>query len=171
MDSLIILIAKYLYIVIGVIAIGYWLMLPKKLKIQVAVFGVIAAIITYALVKIGGAVFYDPRPFVSSHIAPLVPHAADNGFPSDHTALTAAIAVAVYSASRKLGLGLLALAVIVGVARVLAHIHSPIDIIGSLVFAAIGGAAGYYLTPKILKRGTVRLHNDAPDDTTPLKEA
>lgn len=159
MDSLIILAAKYLYIIIGLLAISYWLTLPKKLKKEVAVFGLIAAVITYALVKIGGTVFYDPRPFVTLHIMPLIPHIADNAFPSDHTALTAAIALAIYSVSRKFGLGLLALAVIVGISRILAHIHSPIDIIGSLVFAAIGGAVAYYLTPKVMTRIDKEAHD------------
>ena len=170
MDILITLSARYLYIIIGFIAICYWLILPRRLKGQVLVFGLIAAIVTYTLVKIGGAVFYDPRPFVSAHTSPLIPHAVNNGFPSDHTALAAAIAVAIYPISRKFGLGLIALALIVGVSRILAHIHSPIDIIGSFVFAAIGGVVGYYLTPKIMERISAVMQVDMLDENKLLKK-
>jgi undecaprenyl-diphosphatase len=149
MDFLITVTAKYLYIVIVLIAAVYWLTLPNKQKIRVLIFGAIAAAIAYALVKLGGAVFYDPRPFVTDHLTPLYPHAPDNGFPSDHTALTASIAVTIYFVSKKLGIGLMILAVLVGVSRVLAHIHNPLDVLGSLLFALIGGVVAYYLTPKI----------------------
>lgn len=150
MDTFIIFTAKYLYIVIGLIAAVYWLTLPNRQKIRVLAFGLIAATVGYALVKLGGMAFYDPRPFVTGHLAPLYPHAPDNGFPSDHTALTASIAVTIYFVSKKLGIGLMVLAVLVGVSRVMAHIHHPIDIIGSLIFALIGGVVAYYLTPKII---------------------
>lgn len=152
MDFLIVLCAKYLYLIIGLIAAIYWLTLPKKQKIQMAIFATCTAIIAFVLTKLGGALFYDPRPFVTQHIMPLYPHAADNGFPSDHTVLAATIAVAVYSGSKKLGLVLFGLAIVIGVSRVLAHIHSPIDILGSLIFAIAGGLAAYYLMPKIMVR-------------------
>ena len=57
----------------------------------------------YGVPLVGGAAWVDPRPFVVDGRAPLVPHADDNGFPSDHTtvagwgmgALAAAVGVAV----------------------------------------------------------------------------
>lgn len=152
MDSIIIFCAKYLYLAVILIAGVYWLTLSKKLKIQLAIFGFVAGLIALALTKIGGSLFYDPRPFVSSNIIPLYAHSADNGFPSDHTVLTAFVAVTIFFASKKLGLVLLLLAIIIGTSRVMAHVHKPIDIIGSLVFAGIGGLTAYYLTPKIVSK-------------------
>lgn len=156
MDIVIIFCAQYLYLIVGLVAGIYWLTLPKEQKLQMVVFGVIAAIIAFALAKIGAALYFDPRPFVVQNIAPLYPHVADNGFPSDHTLLTAAIAVIVYSVSKKLGLALMVMAVIVGLARVLAHVHSPIDIIGSLAFAIAGGLSAYYLVPKLISQRALK---------------
>ena len=95
------------------------------------------------LIKTGGAVYYDPRPFVAAHVAPLFPHAADNGFPSDHTAVTMFVAFSVLVVSRPWGLALAALSLLAGVARVLAHVHSPIDIAGAVAIAALAALAGW----------------------------
>ena len=152
MHLITLLTAKYLYLLIGVIAFGYWLTLPKRQKVQVAIFGLIAAIVAYGLAKIGGALYFDPRPFVFHNLTPLYPHTPDNGFPSDHTLLSAFIAVTIYAVHKRLGLILMAMALLVGGARVIGNIHSPIDIAGSVVFALLGGFVAYYLTPKVLAR-------------------
>lgn len=144
--------AKYLYLLIGLIAFIFWLRLSNKQKIRLAVYGLVAGIITLLLVKVGAALFYDPRPFVTHHLTPLYPHGADNGFPSDHTALTAFIALTVFSMSKRLGIILLVASVAVGVSRVIGHIHSPIDILGSLAFAAIGSLVAVRITPLIVRR-------------------
>ncbi|MDB5170536.1 MAG: phosphatase family protein [Candidatus Saccharibacteria bacterium] len=152
MNVILTLIAKYLFVVVGLVALAYWLTLPKKLKIRVAVFGVVTALVAYALTKIGAALFYDTRPFVADHVTPLYAHGADNGFPSDHTVLTAFVAVTIYSVSKKLGLVLMSMALLIGLSRVIGHIHRPIDILGSLAFALTGGAVAHYVTPKIIER-------------------
>ncbi|HWZ65566.1 MAG TPA: phosphatase PAP2 family protein [Patescibacteria group bacterium] len=152
MDSIIIFCAQYLYLIIGFIAGIYWLTLPKKQKLRMVLFGIIAMATAFAMAKFAGMFYFDPRPFVTQNIAPLFPHVADNGFPSDHTLLTATIAVIIYSASKKLGLVLMAMAIIVGLSRILAHVHSPIDIVGSLAFAVASGLLAYYLTNKLISK-------------------
>jgi len=96
--------------------------------------------------------FYDTRPFVSHNLIPIYPSAADNGFPSDHTALATVIAVTVYVISKRLGLVFFGVALAIGLARVLGNIHSPIDILGSVIFAVLAGAVAYYLTPKLMEK-------------------
>jgi len=149
MDSIIIFCAKYLIFIVGLLALGYWFTLPKKQKVEIVIYGIITGIIAFILAKLSGIVFNDPRPFISDHVTALFSYTADNGFPSDHTLVTAAIAATVFSVSKKWGIGLLVLSVIIGTSRVLAHVHHPIDIAGSLVFAAIGALVAYYLTPLI----------------------
>jgi len=74
---------------------------------------------------------------VSHHLLPLIPHAADNGFPSDHALLAAFLAFTMFLYSRRASLLLLIIAVLIGWARVATHIHSPIDIVGSFVIAGL----------------------------------
>ncbi len=150
MNSVIIFCAKYLIFVVALAAFAYWVTLPKKLKIRAFVFGIITMAIAYILAKIGSSLFYNARPFVSDHVVPLFKYTADNGFPSDHTLLSASIAVTLFTISKKWGVSFAVLAIIIGSSRVLAHVHHPIDIVGSLVFALIGGAIAYLLSPRIL---------------------
>ncbi len=151
MDQIIIFCAKYLFFIIAVLAFIYWLKLAKRQKIEIIIFGSVALVLAFIMAKLGGALFYNARPFVTDHVVALFPYVADNGFPSDHTLFSAVIAVTICSVSKKWGLVLGGLAVVVGISRVLAHVHHPADIIGSLVFAALAGLAAYFLTPKIIR--------------------
>ena len=150
MDNLIIFGAKYLFVVVVLIyGLALWQASPKHRK-QLLVGLVVAGIIAVILDKIGGKLFYDPRPFVTHHIKPLVAHSADNGFPSEHTILTFAIGSLIAAFRPKLGGLALVLALLVGISRVAAHIHSPIDIIGGAAIGLAAGAAGYYASQKFL---------------------
>ena len=136
-DSAIVFVAKYfLYLSVAIVGI-HWLMATKRDKIDLMAHYLVGGIIALVLAKVGAHFYYDTRPFVSHHIRPLMPHAADNGFPSDHALLSSFLGFTMLAYSRRLGYGLLVLAVLIGAARVAAHIHSPIDIVGSFVFAAL----------------------------------
>jgi undecaprenyl-diphosphatase len=145
MHTIVILIAQYLlFILIGIGGI-YWLRQDKAAKIKIAFIGLIGAVIALMLMKIGAALFYDPRPFVTHNVVPYFHHVADNGFPSDHTSLAAVLAVTLFFASRKLGIALFIGAIFVGGSRVIAHVHSPIDIIGGLVIGIVSVYASHSL--------------------------
>lgn len=152
MHYIILFMAEYAIIVVCLVAAIYWLTLAKKDKLRLVIFGLVASLVGLALVKLGAAIFYDPRPFVTHNLIPVYSHINDNGFPSDHTVLAAVVALTIYSASKRLGGILFGLALAIGLARVLGNIHSPIDILGSLVFALLAGAVAYYLTPKLTER-------------------
>lgn len=149
MNLIIVIIAKYLVFAMIVAAGIYWLTLPKKQKIETVIFACIASIIAIVLARVGSSLFYDTRPFVANHVAPLFAHGNDNGFPSDHTLIAALIAATIITVSKKWGTTLLVCAILIGASRVLAHVHSPIDILGSLGMVAIGGALAYWVAPMI----------------------
>lgn len=151
MDSIIVFVAKYVFVLSIIVAGVYWLMASKQKKIDILKLAIISFPLSYILTKILEKFIYDPRPFVVDHIKPLIAHAADNGFPSDHTLLTATIAAAVFAYNKKLGLALFVISLAIGIARILAQIHHPLDIIGSVV---IGVSATYigYLCLKIINK-------------------
>ncbi|GAC1370324.1 MAG: hypothetical protein NVSMB39_3090 [Candidatus Saccharimonadales bacterium] len=109
-------------------------------KVRFLVYTLAAAVLAYGLAKIGSHFISDPRPFVTDGLAPLIPHAADNGFPSDHTLITSMLAFAVFFKNRLWGSVMLLVALAVGVSRVAAHVHHPLDIAGSFVISAIAVA-------------------------------
>lgn len=137
MDSLIIFGAEYLYLAIVIAALFHLVLVEKKRSSEVIVAALIALPITYLVAKALSLLYFDPRPFVVGNFVPLLPHAPDNGFPSDHTLLSAAIAAVIFAYERRLGAVLFIVAFLVGLARVAAGIHHMTDIIGSLVIASV----------------------------------
>jgi undecaprenyl-diphosphatase len=77
------------------------------------------------------------RPFVASkEITLLIPHDADGGFPSHHTTVMVAIAVALWFRNHNFGRLLFTLAILSGIARIGAGIHYPSDILAGVVIGA-----------------------------------
>jgi len=139
--------AQYLLYIIAAVALVWWITQPKKEKLSIAIFGALALFIAFVLLLISAKFYYDTRPFIVLGITPLFPHSPDNGFPSDHTILAMTIAFVVTFFDRRVGTILILLSVVLGVSRVLAYIHHPIDIIASTALAAIA----VLLTAGILK--------------------
>ena len=137
MNILIIFGAKYLYLVSIIIAGYYFFKQPRATKKRIIIFGIISLPIMYAVAKIAGHFYYDARPFVVLNFTPLIPHADDNGFPSDHTLLLSAIASVIYPFSKKVSILLWVIALAVGFARVFAGVHHLTDILGSVAIVMV----------------------------------
>ncbi len=135
MDTIIIFGASYLYLVILVLAGIVFLLVDTNTKWKLIELAVVVFPLCFIVARLSGAVIASPRPFVVDHVTPLIHAAADNGFPSDHTLLSMAAAAIVFAYQRKWGSLLLGLAVLVGVARVLAGAHHFMDVAGSAVIA------------------------------------
>jgi undecaprenyl-diphosphatase len=142
-DQVIADLAQYGFILSFVVAFLVWLLIPRPQKLELLVAGIVGGIVCLVLIKLGGALYYDTRPFVTQEVAPLFPHAADNGFPSDHTAITMFVGLCVLVVSRPWGIVLIAVSLAAGVARVIAHVHSPIDVVGAAAIATVAAAVGW----------------------------
>lgn len=153
--------AQILPLLVFAVAIGGWLFVPGRDKGRLAVRAIVGLTLTAALVLLAGFVHEDPRPFVvdPSHPA-LFTHPADNGFPSDHTAYAAAIALLVALVKPRLGVALLGLSVVAGLARVGANVHHIQDVVGGLLIAAVAVT----LTTLLLSR--IRSQRPATYDVT-----
>lgn len=109
-----------------------------------------AGLTTFLLAKLLGTL-YQPaleRPFELMGVTPGASYLDNPGFPSDHALFVAAITLAVwFETKNKLLTGILAaFVVLVCVGRVLALVHTPLDIAGGLAVALVG--AGWYLTAR-----------------------
>ncbi len=136
MDFLIIFAAKYLYLVIVAVTVVA-LLIDKKAfaRRSILKLALISLPFAFVIAKILSLFIYTSRPFVLENVKPLIDHAANNGFPSDHTLLAMTVSAVILIYNRKLGIVLIALSVVVGAARVLAKVHSPLDVIGSTIIA------------------------------------
>ncbi|MDP2585791.1 MAG: phosphatase PAP2 family protein [Candidatus Levybacteria bacterium] len=136
LDILMIFLAKYLYLFIVVIAVLF-LIKEKTRRKSILIFSAFVLPLTLIASQIAGKIYYNPRPFVVEHFAPLITHAANNGFPSDHSLVSFALASIVFLFNKKLGFVLFFLAFLVGLSRVYVGVHHPIDILGSFLICII----------------------------------
>jgi undecaprenyl-diphosphatase len=82
--------------------------------------------------------YYHPRPFEFYGFVSLVPESGAS-FPSGHMTFLFALAMAVWYANRKWGIVYFLLSLVVGIARIYAGVHWPLDILGGIV---VGIACG-----------------------------
>ncbi len=148
MHQLVIYIAKYLIIEVGLVVLVVLMRLKGRRQLQLLATIVTGGIIAYLLAKLGSHLFYDPRPFVAGHFTPYFSHANDNGFPSDHTLLAGLLAFAVWPFRHWTAVAILIMALLIGGSRVIAGVHHGLDIIGALIFAGVGAAIGWYVVQR-----------------------
>jgi undecaprenyl-diphosphatase len=129
------LIAQLGLYVVALLAVCVWLTVPRSEKVAMAVEMVVGMAAVAILVRLAGALHTDPRPFVQNpSLHPWFSHSADNGFPSDHTAVAAVTSFVVSTRRLKAGAGLLMVTVLLAGARVLAHVHHVQDVVaGGLI--------------------------------------
>ena len=133
------------YAIIPVVLIGALTLIikvPKGQRLQAYSRVLMAGLTAYLLSKLIGLV-YQPeslRPFEVLGTSAGASFLNNAGFPSDHVLFVTAITLAVWFETRQktisIILAILTIAICVG--RVLALVHTPIDIIGGIAIAAIG---------------------------------
>lgn len=136
-EALIIVGAKYLIALPVLALLAYWFVLSQEKRSELALLAVIALPLAYLIARIAGLFYFHLQPFVLENFEPLVPHAADNAFPSDHVAFAGALATLAFFYNRWLGATLGLVALCIGLTRILAGLHYPADIILGAVFGIV----------------------------------
>lgn len=157
MDLIVKLVADGL--VIPVVLIGAYALLkfvPNSDKYRVYTYVLMAGLTSYTIAKIIGSL-YQPslqRPFEVLGVDAGASFLNNPGFPSDHALFTMAITLAVLFAARqrKLGLIALVLTILVCAGRVIALVHTPLDVVGGVVIACMGAVWYIPLRKKPAKR-------------------
>lgn len=153
LDYLAIFGAEYLYVLLIVIMLIWFWRQTRTIQFEVALVSVIAVPLMYVMVLGAASVYSDPRPFVGGNFTPLIPHEPGNGFPSDHTILSAAISIVVSFYDRRTAFILWILSGVVGTCRVYAGVHHATDILASASIAVACGLFVYLvIRPKLLGR-------------------
>ena len=138
MDTIIKITAQYFVVIPFIIVLVVFFRLKSKNeRLYFILKLVIAGLAAILLARVSSILWYDPRPFIMDHFTPLLAHANDNGFPSDHTLLASLIGWVTLTYSRKYGIITLIIALLIGTARVLAGVHHPIDILGSFIISGL----------------------------------
>ena len=149
MNLLIIFIAKYLIAVPVLVLLAYLVFSRGKVLTQLMWLTAVSLPLAYLLARLSSVLYYDPRPFIEGHFTPLIAHAADNGFPSDHTLLAATLATIILYVDNRAGTLLWLIAVAIGVSRIFAGVHHTVDILASMIIAVAAVVLAQYSVSKV----------------------
>jgi undecaprenyl-diphosphatase len=110
------------------------IVLKKKREFFRILFSVFFAWLASYLLKL---FFANPRPFdVLSDVQALLIESG-HAFPSSHAAFFSALAFSIFFMHKKAGYVFMLFALIIGLARIAAGVHFPIDILGGLALGAL----------------------------------
>lgn len=139
LDWFIVFVGKYLpYFLLLAVLLFVFLEKDWRASFYKSSFILLAAILSRGLItEIIRFFYFRARPFTELGFNPLIDHAATASFPSGHAAFYFAVAFAVFFFNRQWGWILTLSALLVGVARVSAGIHWPLDIFAGALVGAI----------------------------------
>lgn len=127
-----------------VLIAGYALLfkVPNEGRFQVYARVLMAGLTAYLIAKLIGSI-YQPayeRPFEILGVQAGASYLNNPGFPSDHALFTSFLTLAVWFETRwKAGaITMVVLTFLVCAGRVLALVHTPLDVMGGIIIAAVG---------------------------------
>jgi len=94
-----------------------------------------------------------PRPFIAlENVTKLMDHGGMDSFPSGHATFFSAIATILYFYHRKIALFYAFGAVLIGVSRIVAGIHWPLDVLVGYVLGGVVATFVYYLYHRTIQK-------------------
>ena len=90
---------------------------------------------------------YDLKQGISLIISP----PTDYSFPSGHTSISFAAAVAIFSQNKKWGFAAIFLALLIAFSRLYLYVHFPTDILGGIIIGSLCGVLAYF-SVKVIKK-------------------
>ena len=148
-DALIIFGAEYLIWVLAaaLIAILFYGLLAQRNKVAGNLaLAFAAAVIAWGAAQIVKSFYVSPRPFlVLPDVNALFLHGDNDSFPSGHATFAFALATALYFYHRQLAYLYFVGAVLIGLSRIIAGIHWPVDILAGYALGGVIALVVYYL--------------------------
>lgn len=140
--------AEYLLYIAAVFFLVLLLINKTRLMtISVAISVFLARIIIAEPIK---RIFHIARPYIAvDNVKKIIGENGDYySFPSGHTAIFFAIAMAIFYFNKKWGIVSFIIAILVGISRIYVGVHWPIDIVAGAIIGIISGI----IVTKIIKR-------------------
>lgn len=137
------------FLITFVASILIWLMflglillwvIDGRIKKEIVVHAVISAVVAWVASLILKDIFQTTRPYIVEGVKSVVllSGTVQNwAFPSSHLASSFALSVTIWFHNRKIGILYVIASIFIGVARVMARVHYPIDILGGAVVGTL----------------------------------
>jgi len=107
----------------------------QKWKEIVLVF--FSGIFAWCIAQIIKFLVHTPRPFLEFQNVSSLIHKTDFSFPSGHATFYMALAFAIFFSHKKIGYVFMFFALLIGIARIIAGVHFPIDILGGFILGIL----------------------------------
>lgn len=138
-------------------ALAIWLWTPKP-RLEAYKYALMAGLTSLLVAKLMSVIYHPAteRPFQMLGEKAGALYIDNPGFPSDHALFVTVIVLAVYALTghKKFALVLAVLALLVCIGRVVALVHTPLDVIGGVFAGLVGGL--WYLTMQNSKSKRLR---------------
>lgn len=122
-------------------------------KVKEIIIMLASTLLAWALVVIVKKLFINPRPFIIyPDIKTLFIYGSEDSFPSGHAAFYGALAVSIFAYHKKAGIFFALGAFLIGISRVVAGVHFPLDILMGFIFGASVSVLVYYFIRILAKK-------------------
>lgn len=137
---------------------------PKGYRFEAYCRILMAGLTAYLIAKLLASV-YQPsgeRPFQILGVQPGASYLNNPGFPSDHVLFLTALTLAVWfeTKARKIAIVMAVLIALVALGRVLALVHTPLDVIGGALVASLGALWYFERSKKPATANTRQKHKN-----------
>ncbi|MEI8174609.1 MAG: phosphatase PAP2 family protein [bacterium] len=110
------------------------ILLQKKKEILFVFF---SGFVAYLLATILKLIFHTSRPFLALPDVHALFSETGFAFPSGHAAFFSALGIALFFTHKKAGYVFISFALLIGLARIIAGVHFPIDILGGFILGTL----------------------------------
>jgi membrane-associated phospholipid phosphatase len=137
--------ADWVIVAIALTAVVMLLCLPEKKVIRAFLLAVLTLAIAYVTAKLLAGFYTGERPFVYLGVEPGAWAPNNPGFPSSHALFAFALAFIVWATTHNkvAGVTLFVLSCIVALGRVMALVHTPLDVMAGACIAFLAAVAVY----------------------------
>ena len=123
------------FLYIGLIVLWF---IDGKIKKEQVIHALMASLIAWTIAFLIKRFFPTVRPFITNgRDIDVLFKPTDGAFPSEHTALAFSLAVTVFMHDKKIGWIFLISALAIGIARIVANVHYPADILGGALIGSL----------------------------------
>ena len=149
-DKVIVFFADYLaYILVAVFITILFFQKTRSEKIRLFLSAIVASIVGRGIVvEVIRFFYHHPRPFVVLENVRQLFAESSYSFPSGHATFFFALSTVLYCRNKYFGATFFVLSLIMGLARISAGVHYPLDILGGAIFGVIVGFASDYAVNK-----------------------
>jgi len=148
-DAIAVFFSSYLQYFLVAAFLLFLVFSKRSRKEKIIIFSAVGLSVILArgiLVEIIRFFYHHPRPFITHSINQLI-FADGYSFPSGHAAFFFAFAAAVYFYNKKLGLWFLGASIFMSLARVVAGVHYPLDILGGAIVGILVAFSVFWFWP------------------------